>query len=230
MAPTSAEDAGVLALGDVRPVLQADPHPPAVRLVVERDLGGEKGGPSPPAPHPSSGVPRRDRLGAPAPPRCRRRAHGDGEGVAVGDLVVDDGLDVDGLQLELDGDVDEPTGGDTLVNGAGGLTTLPRPQTPPQTPPKLLPRGCPSPPPRHQASRGRLDPGEETVPPRLPVPASLCPAPATHPQPRGWAGGRRTATTGHEPARGFREGRRTPPRRPSRCLGAGARKEPLPPG
>lgn len=38
--------------------------------------------------------------------------HGDGEGVAVGDLIVDDGLDVDGFQLELDGDVNESEGRD----------------------------------------------------------------------------------------------------------------------
>lgn len=43
--------------------------------------------------------------------RCQR-THGDGEGVTVGDLVVDDGLDVDGFQLELDGDVDESEGRD----------------------------------------------------------------------------------------------------------------------
>lgn len=35
------------------------------------------------------------------------------EGVAVGDLVVDDGLQVDCLQLELDGDVDKPVQSDT---------------------------------------------------------------------------------------------------------------------
>jgi len=39
-APTSAEDAGIFALLDVSPVVQADFHPAAVRLVVERDLGG----------------------------------------------------------------------------------------------------------------------------------------------------------------------------------------------
>lgn len=39
VAPTSAEDAGVFALLDVSLVVEADFHPAAVRLVVERDLG-----------------------------------------------------------------------------------------------------------------------------------------------------------------------------------------------
>lgn len=38
-APTSAEDAVVFALLDVSPVVEADFHPAAVRLVVKRDLG-----------------------------------------------------------------------------------------------------------------------------------------------------------------------------------------------
>ena len=37
--------------------------------------------------------------------------HRDGEGVAVGDLIVYDGLDVDGLQLEVNSHIDQP--GDT---------------------------------------------------------------------------------------------------------------------
>lgn len=47
---------------------------------------------------------------SPAPALLTVCTHGDGEGVAVWDFVVDDGLDVDGFQLELDGDVDEPVG------------------------------------------------------------------------------------------------------------------------
>lgn len=43
-APTPAEDAGIFALLDVSPVVEADFHPAAVRLVVKRDLG-EGGGP-----------------------------------------------------------------------------------------------------------------------------------------------------------------------------------------
>lgn len=44
------------------------------------------------------------------PPKhsSHRHSHRDREGVAVWDLVVYDGLDVNGLQLELDGDVDKP--------------------------------------------------------------------------------------------------------------------------
>lgn len=38
------------------------------------------------------------------------RAHQDAEGVAVWDFIVDQALEVDGLQLEVDGDVDQPGG------------------------------------------------------------------------------------------------------------------------
>lgn len=51
---------------------------------------------------------------APRFPRAQAGgAHSDSKGVAVWDLIVDDGLDVDGLQLELDGNVDEPAGDNT---------------------------------------------------------------------------------------------------------------------
>lgn len=41
----------------------------------------------------------------------RQPAHSDSEGVAVGDFIVYDRLDVDGLQLEVNGDVDQPVDG-----------------------------------------------------------------------------------------------------------------------
>lgn len=50
-------------------------------------------------------------------------AHKDAEGVAVWDLIVDQALEVDGLQLEVDGDVDQP-GEEGSSEGEG---TLPRP-------------------------------------------------------------------------------------------------------
>lgn len=45
-------------------------------------------------------------------------AHQHSEGVAVWDLIVDQALEVDGLQLEVDGDVDQP-GGKARVRGGG---------------------------------------------------------------------------------------------------------------
>lgn len=56
--PTPAENAGIFALLDVSPVVEADFHPAAVRLVVKRDLGtgGDRGGllvgPAAPRAHP----------------------------------------------------------------------------------------------------------------------------------------------------------------------------------
>lgn len=59
--------------------------------------------------------------------------HGDGEGVAVRDLVVDNGLDVDGFQLELDGDVDEPVGGGRSLRPLlGQIQSVTQPCTDPQ--------------------------------------------------------------------------------------------------
>lgn len=55
------------------------------------------------------------------------QAHQDAEGVAVGDLIVDQALKVDGLQLEVDGDVDQPEGRG-LVRGRE-LHSSPRPQS-----------------------------------------------------------------------------------------------------
>lgn len=43
-------------------------------------------------------------------------AHQDTEGVAVWDFIVDQALEVNGLQLEVDGDVDQP-GGEAWVRG-----------------------------------------------------------------------------------------------------------------
>lgn len=54
----------------------------------------------------------RSPAGSPRGGELCQRTHGDGEGVTVRDLVVDDGLDVDGFQLELDGDIDESAGKD----------------------------------------------------------------------------------------------------------------------
>lgn len=42
---------------------------------------------------------------------AEERVHRDSEGVAVGDFIVDNGLNVDGLQLEVDGHINQP--GDT---------------------------------------------------------------------------------------------------------------------
>lgn len=41
-------------------------------------------------------------------------AHQDTEGVTVWDLIVDEALQVNRLQLEVDGDVDQPMGGGGL--------------------------------------------------------------------------------------------------------------------
>ena len=75
------------------------------------------------------------KLGCPAPsqrgktPEVRKRLkecetgsgpHRDGEGIAVRDLVVYYGLDVYGLQLEADGDVDKPERGGGRRGGGGG--------------------------------------------------------------------------------------------------------------
>lgn len=69
----------------------------------------------------------------PVPPLLVACTHGDGEGVAVWDFVVDDGLDVDGFQLELDGDVDEPVGGGCSLRPLlGQVQSATRPCTNPQ--------------------------------------------------------------------------------------------------
>lgn len=42
-------------------------------------------------------------------------SHSDGEGVAVGNLVINNRLDVDGLQLKLDGHINQPAERQTEV-------------------------------------------------------------------------------------------------------------------
>ena len=56
---------------------------------------------------------------APRPTPQALRAHQDAEGVAVWDFIIDQALEVDGLQLEVDGDVDQPGYGLGLGLGLG---------------------------------------------------------------------------------------------------------------
>lgn len=54
------------------------------------------------------------------------QAHQDAEGVAVGDLIVDQALKVDGLQLEVDSDVDQPEGRGLVRGGSSTAPSGPR--------------------------------------------------------------------------------------------------------
>lgn len=51
-------------------------------------------------------------------------AHQDTEGVTVRDLIVDEALQVNCLQLEVDGDVDQPIGGG-MGEGRGPVSVTP---------------------------------------------------------------------------------------------------------
>ena len=72
---------------------------------------------------------------APRPTPQALRAHQDAEGVAVWDFIIDQALEVDGLQLEVDGDVDQPGWGEAWVRVRGLF-------------PSLLPRSASTPAPR----------------------------------------------------------------------------------
>lgn len=52
--------------------------------------------------------------------------HQDAEGIAVRDLVIDEALEVNGLQSEVDGDIDQPRQ-EARVRGKGVFGSFPAP-------------------------------------------------------------------------------------------------------